>query len=401
MAMRVTKLELRPGVWRLRVEWKDEKGERRFRYETVKGTADDAEVRRAELVLGQIEDAKATRQPGLQGVAAQHGTLLLSTYARRWLDQRIALGNFRGQTEHIYRHLLEHHVIPTWGHLPLRSLTRDIITQGLVDLAKKRKHSPRTLRAIRSRLFAVLSEAQQNNLIETNPATKIKLPRPPRTAGKIMSDPQTERLLTKVRGHRLGCIIRFALSTGARRGEMVGLVWGDFNEACTVVKIDRSIADDGRACWVVPPKTEAGKRTISLFPEMAAEMRARRTQDAIEAKKRGLDLDTFPVFRNVMGERWTPRRLTAALGKLLEDAGLDDFTVHDLRHAHASALLRSGANPRAVAERLGHGDPSITLSIYAHVLPSDDKHLAVAIGRELGKLGFGASETAEAEEEEA
>ncbi len=54
-----------------------------------------------------------------------------------------------------------------------------------------------------------------------------------------------------------------------------------------------------------------------------------------------------------------------------------ELTAHGLRHSHASILLHEGADIPAVSARLGHSDPSITLSIYAHVIPSDRGRLAL------------------------
>ena len=46
------------------------------------------------------------------------------------------------------------------------------------------------------------------------------------------------------------------------------------------------------------------------------------------------------------------------------------FRFHDLRHTHATQLLRAGVHPKIVSERLGHSGIGITLDIYSHVLPN-------------------------------
>jgi integrase len=52
---------------------------------------------------------------------------------------------------------------------------------------------------------------------------------------------------------------------------------------------------------------------------------------------------------------------------------------HDLRHHHASLLIAAGCSPRAVAERLGHADPSETLRTYSHLWPSDEARMLAAV----------------------
>ena len=57
-------------------------------------------------------------------------------------------------------------------------------------------------------------------------------------------------------------------------------------------------------------------------------------------------------------------------------AGLSGITLHSLRHSHASELLSDGVPITAVAERLGHASPNITLAIYSHALPVDNQAAA-------------------------
>ena len=54
---------------------------------------------------------------------------------------------------------------------------------------------------------------------------------------------------------------------------------------------------------------------------------------------------------------------------LIRRSDLDHFRFHDLRHSHATQLLRQGVHPKIVSERLGHSNIGITLDTYSHVLP--------------------------------
>ena len=72
------------------------------------------------------------------------------------------------------------------------------------------------------------------------------------------------------------------------------------------------------------------------------------------------------------------------LRPILRKADLPEITFHALRHTHATSLLASGHSIKAVAARLGHSDVKITLSTYAHVLPTDDAKLATGLNRMFG-----------------
>jgi len=63
--------------------------------------------------------------------------------------------------------------------------------------------------------------------------------------------------------------------------------------------------------------------------------------------------------------RWVDVDLEAGLG-------LPELVLHELRHSHATILLRSGVPVHVVSKRLGHKDPSVTLNVYADVIPDDD-----------------------------
>ena len=69
------------------------------------------------------------------------------------------------------------------------------------------------------------------------------------------------------------------------------------------------------------------------------------------------------------GQLITPQAFSQAFVRLLKRAKLRRVRVHDLRHSHATQLLRQGVHPKIVSERLGHATISITLDTYSHVLP--------------------------------
>ena len=89
------------------------------------------------------------------------------------------------------------------------------------------------------------------------------------------------------------------------------------------------------------------------------------------------------------GTPWPPDMFSTAFAAFVRRSGLDQFRFHDLRHLHASHLLRAGVHPKIVSERLG----GITLDTYSHVLPEMqedavrllDATLAMAIKKNAGE----------------
>jgi integrase len=84
----------------------------------------------------------------------------------------------------------------------------------------------------------------------------------------------------------------------------------------------------------------------------------------------------LPVFANFDGTWRTPNSVTAAWSRLADELGFPEVTLHALRHTHVSQLIASGADVVSVSRRIGHGNPSITLSVYSHLFGSSDQTAA-------------------------
>ena len=79
------------------------------------------------------------------------------------------------------------------------------------------------------------------------------------------------------------------------------------------------------------------------------------------------------IFTNRDSDRLSPTSVSKRFGVLLDRADVPRIRLHDLRHTHASHLILSGANMKAVQERLGHADLMVRLNIYSHVLPTTQR----------------------------
>ena len=89
------------------------------------------------------------------------------------------------------------------------------------------------------------------------------------------------------------------------------------------------------------------------------------------------------VFARDDGSPWPPDTFSTAFAALIRRSGLPHVRFHDLRHSHASQLLRQGVHPKVVSERLGHSTVKTTLDIYSHVVPGMQLDAAMGIDRAL------------------
>jgi integrase len=107
----------------------------------------------------------------------------------------------------------------------------------------------------------------------------------------------------------------------------------------------------------------------------------------VEARPRGLALqlarDDALVFGDIQGGFRHPERFSRTFknelkrcAKALGEAAPPVIRLHDLRHTHATILLADREPINTVSERLGHSSVTITLTVYGHVMPGDQKRAA-------------------------
>jgi hypothetical protein len=118
------------------------------------------------------------------------------------------------------------------------------------------------------------------------------------------------------------------------------------------------------------PKTAQSRRTVTLSPSLVELFKAYLADQELLRIQLGVNLnaDDF-VFIRPDGSPINPNAVTLAFRRIIKKAGLRSLRIHDLRHTHATLMLKAGVHPKVVSERLGHANISITLDIYSHVLP--------------------------------
>jgi len=102
------------------------------------------------------------------------------------------------------------------------------------------------------------------------------------------------------------------------------------------------------------PKTPRSRRQVALLPSSCQLLRARRDVQADEARALGVDItpETL-VFSHPDGSPMRPGSVTQAFSRIAGKAGLSRVRLHDLRHTHATLLMKMNVHPKVVSERLG------------------------------------------------
>ena len=352
--MKVTLYERSSGHWRLRIETRDDFGRRLFKYETLRGDRSVAEARKGEIERGAA----------IKAVKAQVETL--ADFVPVWIADKHAMGFISESSTRTYTNHMKP-FLKLLGHKRLNEVSRNDIEAAYRTLART-KGAQWTI-MIHVNLRGLFREALTRGLIAANPMDGVQPPKSKKSSAKIttLTKDQMSRLREEsCRWGTVGEVVRFALGTGARRGEICGLRWGDIDFATGKAHIRRQfivIDDQPRLSGL---KTASSNRVITLPASLVTELQQRAGQ-----------ADEY-VFQD-KGRHWHPNTLTQRVTYRMKAVGLGEFTLHDLRHAHATFLLQQKENIKAVSSRLGHADVKITLGIYTHVMPQDDERLATTI----------------------
>ena len=141
----------------------------------------------------------------------------------------------------------------------------------------------------------------------------------------------------------------------------------------------------GKGLVTKEPKTKAGQRTVDLPSTIVTLLSEVKQKQAANKEKLGADYqDNDLVFCLADGRPLDPHGLSRRFHKLTLQAGFPNLRFHDLRHTHATLLFAQGEKVHTVQERLGHEDPSTTISIYGHALPGSQKAAADRFDRAFG-----------------
>jgi integrase len=346
--------------WQLKYEGpRGADGKRQPRYATVKGTYKDAQKELTRL-LGDRDAGKlptATRDTVKE---------FLATY----LDGMVSVSP---KTLERYRALAERQINPHLGDEKIRYLTREQIESWHATLLGKGL-APATVR----HADVVLCKALKR--IKNTAALEREKPRAKRQPIEILEPDDAKAALTSLEGHYLWPIAFLALRSGMRRGEICGLCWHDLNLEAATVRIEGSLEQTKAGLRLKEPKTERGKRTITIDPETVDMLRKHKVETLEQRMTCGMGgkLDDVPVF-SFLGEWIPPDKVSRDWARNAKVKA----TFHSLRHTHASVLLNNGVDILTVSKRLGHSKPSITLDVYGHTIKGSDERAATVIAEAL------------------
>lgn len=285
------------------------------------------------------------------------------------------------------------HLDPRWSDVPIGSITRHDVKAWAVQL-RRTGISPATVQRIVHLFSASLNAAVDAEVLEVNPAARIKLPKGAVEQERFLTHDEYQAVRAELASTGDQLMTDVLVNTGIRWSELAGLHWSRVDLArATVAVVEEFVEVDGK---MKPyPKGKKARR-VPLVPELVVAL-TEHLKDTGKGTSCGVDhttgicrsglVFTTPTGRPLRNSNWSPGWRQA-----VEDSGVGHVRIHDLRHTYASWLLQQGIPLAEVGRLLGHISTQTTAK-YAHLAESPSAAVIAALAAPRKSHGAGANQS--------
>ena len=283
-----------------------------------------------------------------------------------WFPLCICDGDHKPKTVDFYRHITSK-IAEYFKGKAIQQIVSTDVKKYIVYLRTKYRTkqgkpiSDKTIRHHYCVLTLIFAYAVEQEIILKNPMDKVDCPKLAKKPVEALTQEQAVDFLSRLDSCDMDfrCMLTLLITTGIRRGELMGLQWRDIDFEHLTISIQRNVTYTPESGVIVDtPKTENSMRIIPLIPSVAqllAQYRMSRTGTK----------ESF-LFPSDKGDKIArdPNAVTRRVKRFMKNNGFPDMSPHDLRHSCATLLLHNGADIKSVQEILGHTNASTTLNFY-------------------------------------
>ena len=286
--------------------------------------------------------------------------------------------------------------------MAIQKVYRDLLESGRRVRPKKDENgepllappqglSAATVRAVHVALSACLRTAVKQRVIVRNPCEDVTRPKAQKTTSehaaiKALDAERLGALLEAFQDSDMFLLVATLATTGLRRGEALALRWEDIDLEARTLRVQRSVEETRTDGVQIKdrPKTKGSRRTITIDDGLVSLLRIawkRQAEDQLKLGRRtGRETLVFHPDSLEPGRPWSPDWLSRKFVRHATARNFRGVSLHSLRHTAATLWLLSGAPVHVVAARLGHHSPTVTLSVYAHVVGRGEERVGEIAG---------------------
>lgn len=315
--------------------------------------------------LRQLQSEKA------MGVCHSKAAVKTGDWINTWIEKHKA-PKLAPSTLTSYRNNFRVHIKPYVGEVALRELTTYHIQKMLDSMVGSLSLFVKVYNVI----HGALEKAVELGMIPRNPCKGVAFPAEDKEDMRVLTQEEQQRFIEALDGEYYRVMLLTYLYTGMRAGECIPLQWKDVDLSKRTIRVNKKAIlhhdfSKHSAKQEVQDfcKTKSSKRTVAITAGLAAILAEHKE----EMKKRvaALELEWSEdslVFWNTRNKIVQYGNLKESLNKIYRKAGIENATMHTLRHTYATRCFEAGVDIKAISEQLGHANVKTTYNIYVHLL---------------------------------
>ena len=303
-----------------------------------------------------------TEQDTHQTVAPR--SMTLDQWLEYWMDT-IVRPNRAETTVYSYQKIIDNHLGPALGDMPLLKLTPKDIQQYYTQVQRDNSLSSNTMRRHHDLLSSSLRTAVRQDMLLVSPMDRVEPPRSKLYEADFYTPEELKRLYALLPGHRLELPVKLAGSLGLRREELCGLKWENVNFQLRVIYIREARTAFGATIIQKETKNRASVRTLYLPEDIFRLLNQERARQ--NALFRGRE-EPGHVVLDHKELPYSPNALSLAFTRFVRKNDLPRVTLHGLRHSFATIASFQGVSLFDIGKALGHSTPATTGRIYTHLI---------------------------------
>jgi len=326
--------------------------------------------------FARIADAKAFHREKQEAYSKKarscDTTLTLANHLDTWLTHHSTDSNLQETTFDGYSTNIQH-IKKHIGKMLLSEVTSSDIKKLYTKLQEngrlqgKGGLSSTSVRYIHRVLSMALKDAMKKALIVKNPLDDVDPPKKQKFLTNTLSRDIKQLLLDDVKGTEIELPIKIGLALGLRRGEILGLTWGNVDLKNREIHIVQQLRRSNSCIKLVKLKTSTSHRLLPIPNNLYITlMEIKKIQEEQQsALEQNYHNDDF-VCCKPNGEHLHPNYVSQSFSRAIKRIGAPHIRIHDLRHTFATNALEAGVDLKTVSDILGHSDISITANHYLH-----------------------------------
>ena len=318
-----------------------------------------------------------TEQDTHQTVAPR--SMTLDQWLEYWMDS-IVRPNRAETTVYAYQKIIDNHILPALGAVPLSHLSAKQIQRYYTDTQQAAGLSSNTMRRHHDLLSSALRSAVRQDMLLASPMDRVEPPRPRIKEAFFYDNEELKQLYQLIEGHILELAVKLAGSLGMRREEICGLKWENVDFRRRLVLVREARTAYGATIVQKETKNRASVRTLYLPEEVLLLLERERRRQEEERGRQGAAFNrTDHVILDHKGAPYSPNALSLAFTRFVRKNGLPRLTFHGLRHTFATIASCQGASLFDIGKALGHSTPATTGRIYTHLVDRTHEDLVLRV----------------------